>query len=234
LLRASLTVEPQRPIRSYVRREGRITSAQRRALAELWPVYVVDLHRGPVDTVKLFGRNAVTILEIGFGNGEVLANLAAQNPEHNHIGVEVHRPGVGSLLLRLERDGIGNVRVFAMDVQDVMERGIPKSSLDRVLIFFPDPWPKKRHHKRRLIQSEFLSLVVSRLKFGGDIHIATDCEDYARQIMALAAVSTELETINSVDCLSRVSHRPNSKYERRSHSLGHRVWDMRFRRRGAA
>lgn len=227
-----MVAERRRAIRSFVRREGRITLGQRRALAELWPIYGVDQNGDAVHMDELFGRHAPTILEIGCGNGEVLVQMAAKNPQYNYLGVEVYRPGVGSMLLRIDREGIKNARVFAADAQDVLEDQIPAASLDRVLIFFPDPWPKKRHHKRRLIQAKFLTLISTRLQQGGEFHVATDWEDYANHVMELMTAQIVFENVAGNGCFAqRPAYRPPTKYERRGQSLGHPVRDMVFRLR---
>ena len=170
----TLASKPIRSIRSFVRRESRITSAQRRALKDLWPRYGVEAGDAPLEFTRLFGREAPVILEIGFGNGESLASSAAAHPETNYLGIEVHRPGAGSLLRRLATEELDNVRVMLGDAKDILADRIPVASLSAVQLFFPDPWPKKRHHKRRLVQPDFAALVTSRLKPGGDWHLATD------------------------------------------------------------
>jgi len=175
----------QRRIRSFVRREGRMTPAQQRALDELWPRYGVDVAAELLDLDSLFDRKAPRVLEIGFGNGDALLTMARNNPQNDYLGIEVHRPGVGRLLRRLEEEDIRNVRVICADAVDVLEHNIPEDSLAAVHLFFPDPWPKKKHHKRRIMQPSFASLVASKLAASGMLHIATDWEDYAEHMMAV-------------------------------------------------
>ena len=174
-----------RPIRSFVKREGRMTTAQKQAIEQLWPRYGLDLRVGRLDLDTVFGRSAARILEIGFGNGEALLTLAKRHPEFDYIGVEVHRPGVGALLLQADKEGIQNLKVFIADVNEVLYRCIPDDSLDAIHLFFPDPWPKKRHHKRRLINADFVELLRAKLKLGGNIHLATDWHHYAEHMMAV-------------------------------------------------
>jgi len=218
-----------RPIRSYVLRQGRITNAQRRAYAELLPAYGVAFSRTPLDLARLFGRAAPKFLEIGFGMGETTAAIAQAHPENDYLGVEVHAPGVGSLLARIAELHLGNIRIIQHDAVEVLEHMIAPAALDGVHIFFPDPWPKKRHHKRRLIQPPLVSLLVSRMKPGAPVHACTDWEDYARQM--LEAFSAETALRNTVSGYAeRPDTRPQTKFERRGLALGHRVWDLVFRR----
>lgn len=221
-----------RTIRSFVRREGRITGAQRRALEELLPRYGVPEADALLDFATLFGRVAPVHLEIGFGNGEALAAMATAHPQHNYLGIEVHRPGVGSLLRRLDAEGLANVRVLSADAKEVLERRIPDNALDAVCIFFPDPWPKKRHHKRRLVQPAFLTLLHRKLKVGGRLHLATDWEDYAQQMLAVLSAAGALENSAGAERFApRPPERPLTKFERRGQRLGHAVWDLVFQRR---
>ena len=209
-------------------RQGRISNAQRRAHTELLPAYGVPFSPGPVDLDRVFGRAAPKILEIGFGMGETTAAIAQQHPENDYLGVEVHTPGVGSLLARIAELRLANVRVVQHDAVEVLERMIAPASLDCVHLFFPDPWPKKRHHKRRLIQPPFVSLLVSRMKPGALLHACTDWEDYAAQI--LQVLSTEAALANTAaGYADRPATRPQTKFERRGLGLGHRVWDLVFR-----
>lgn len=213
----------RRTVRSFVRREGRMTPGQRRALAALLPRYALDPGGGPIDFAAVYGRRAPVVCEIGFGNGEALAALAARQPERDFLGIEVHRPGVGSLLRRLETDGLANVRVVVADAREVLARRVPDASLDRVHIFFPDPWPKKRHHKRRLIQPEFAALLRDKLAPGGTLHVATDWEDYAAHIDAVLRGTPGLAADPGGP-----PERPLTRYEQRGRRLGHRVYDLRF------
>ncbi len=222
---------PIRAIRSYVRREGRITKAQRRALRELWRRYGVDLAQEPIDFAALFGRRAPVMLEIGFGNGEALCELARTHPQNDYVGIEVYRPGIGSLLLKLETLMLRNVRVICGDADKVFAEHVPAASLDAVYLFFPDPWPKKRHHKRRLIQPDFVARVARRLRPDGCVHIATDWQDYAEHALAVASQTPELEnTAGQHDYVSRPDERLLTRFERRGQALGHQVWDLVFRR----
>jgi len=227
----SESIKPLRAIRSFVRREGRLTGAQARALEDLLPRYGVVAGQTPLDFVALFGRVAPVHLEIGFGNGEALVAMAGTHPENNYLGIEVHRPGVGMLLRALDAGGITNVRILSVDAREVLEQRIPDGSLSAVYIFFPDPWPKKRHHKRRLVQPEFVALVRRKLLVGGSLHLATDWEDYAQQMLAVLSSADGLEnTAPAGQFVSRPPTRPLTRFERRGHRLGHGVWDLVFRR----
>ncbi|MCZ7562987.1 MAG: tRNA (guanosine(46)-N7)-methyltransferase TrmB [Burkholderiales bacterium] len=219
----------ERPIRSYVLRQGRTTAAQARAQRELLPRYGIAYAPRPLDLAGAFGRAAPKILEIGFGMGETTAAVAAAHPENDYLAVEVHGPGVGSLLNRIAARGLANVRVIRHDAVEVLEHMIGPASLDGVHVFFPDPWPKKRHHKRRLIQPAFVRLLAARMKPGAYLHIATDWQDYAEHILAVLAAEPALA--NTVAAFSpRPETRPETKFERRGLALGHRVWDLLFRR----
>lgn len=222
---------PRRPIRSFVRREGRLTRAQSRALSDQWEDYGLDPCRGRLDWNRVFGRRAPVTCEIGFGDGRSLAEMAAAAPERDFVGVEVYRPGVGALLLRLKEQGTGNVRVCMMDAVQFLRDCVAPGSLDGLLIFFPDPWPKKRHHKRRLIQADFVATAAARLGPGGRFHCATDWEDYAGWMMAVLTGCELLENTAGPGRYSeRPAYRPATKYERRGRGLGHETWDLIFRR----
>ena len=226
------TVRMRRPIRSFVRREGRFTDAQRRAFAALLPRYGVPEGDAVVDPAALFGRSAAVHLEIGFGNGATLAAMAAAHPENNYLGIEVHRPGVGTLLRRIEMDGLANIRVACADAVETLHR-IPDAALDAVYIFFPDPWPKKRHHKRRLVQPAFLALVQRKLKPGGVLALATDWEEYAQHMLAMLSASGGFENLAGPGRFApRAAGRPETRFEQRGRQLGHRVRDLAFRRAG--
>jgi tRNA (guanine-N7-)-methyltransferase len=223
--------EHPRSIRSFVIRTGRITAAQERALEDLWPKYGVDLV-SPLDFGGLFGRQAPRVVEIGFGNGDNLARMAAEHPERDYLGIEVHRPGVGRLLLALEELRLTNVRVVCHDAVEVLERYIPPESLAEVLILFPDPWPKKRHHKRRLVQRPFLELVVQRLSPGGVLRMATDWQPYAEEMLAAAQANAHLQNLAADGSyVPRPAERLATRFEKRGTRLGHEVWDLAFRRR---
>jgi tRNA (guanine-N7-)-methyltransferase len=220
----------RRSIRSYVLRQGRTTAAQARACRELLPRWGIPFQPAPLDLERAFGRAAPKVLEIGFGMGETTAAIAAAHPEVDYLCVEVHTPGVGSLLNRIEALGLENVRIIQHDAVEVLERMLPAASLDGAHIFFPDPWPKKRHHKRRLIQPAFTKLLASRVKPGGYVHVATDWEDYALQILETLAGEPALAN-TTAGFAPRPEARPETKFERRGVALGHRVWDVVFRKR---
>jgi len=221
---------PIRPIRSYVLRQGRLTAAQGRAHAELLPRYGIPYTPHPVDFDAAFGRAAPRVLEIGFGMGDTTASIAAQHPDIDYVGVEVHTPGVGSLLKQVAERGLANVRVIQHDAVEVVEHMIAPDSLAGVHIFFPDPWPKKRHHKRRLVQAPFVRLLATRLKPGAGLHVATDWEDYAQQILEVLAAEPLLES-TAPGYAPRPGDRPLTRFENRGLKLGHGVWDIVFRRR---
>lgn len=221
-----------RPIRSYVLRQGRISHAQQRAYDSLLPRFGIPYQANRLDLNQTFGRSAPTVLEIGFGMGESTAQIAQSRPDLNFIGVEVHTPGVGSLLKQIEERGLSNVRVIQHDAVEVLQHMMNESTLAGVHIFFPDPWPKLRHHKRRLIQPDFVRLIASRLQPGGYLHAATDWEAYAEQILATLSQEPLLE--NTADgYAARPDYRPLTKFEQRGLKLGHGVWDIVFRKRAS-
>ena len=220
-----------RSIRSFVIRSGRITEAQRRALAQLWPKYGIEFSPALLDASALYSRDAPRTLEIGFGNGENLAALAQAHPERDFLGVEVHRPGVGRLLRTLESQQLTNVRVVCHDAVEVLAQQIAPQWLQEILIFFPDPWPKKRHHKRRLVQGAFVLLLVERLARDGVLRIATDWHPYALEMLATLAGSAQLRNLAPDGTfVSRPPEREPTRFERRGARLGHEVWDLAFRR----
>jgi len=220
---------PHRPIRSYVLRQGRATGAQRRATAEWLPRFGIAVSREPLDLDHVFGRVAPKILEIGFGMGETTARIAASHTGNDYLCIEVHTPGVGSLLNRIAALGLANVRIVQHDAVEVLEHMIRPAALDGVHVFFPDPWPKKRHHKRRLLQPPFIALLASRMRPGAYLHVATDWEDYATQILeALAAEPLLVNT--AAKYAERPESRPLTKFETRGLKLGHRVRDLLFQR----
>lgn len=223
-----VTPEKRRYVRSFVRREGRITQSQQRALDELLPRYGVALD-GVLDFDAVFGRRAPRTLEIGFGNGASLAKMAGLAPEQDFLGIEVHRPGVGHLLLEIERYTLSNVRVICADAVEILERHIAPGSLDRVLLFFPDPWPKTRHHKRRILQPGFVELIRERLKPGGVFHMATDWRHYAEQMReVMEAAPGFTNSAGPGHYAPKPDYRPETKFERRGLRLGHGVWDLVF------
>ena len=220
-------MQERRAIRSYVLRQGRITNAQRRAHSEHLPVYGVPFVQRLLDLRELFGRDAPKILEIGFGMGETTAAIAQQHPERDYLGVEVHTPGVGSLLARIAELRLSNLRIVQHDAVEVLQHMIGPATLDGVHVFFPDPWPKKRHHKRRLIQPPFAALLASRMKAGALLHACTDWEEYAQRMLeVLTADPTFRNTASGY--AGRPDARPQTKFERRGLDLGHRVWDLVF------
>jgi tRNA (guanine-N7-)-methyltransferase len=218
------------PIRSYVLRAGRVGSGQARALAELGPRYVLPYRGEVLDLGAVFGRDAPRILEIGFGMGEGLAETAAAHPENDYLGIEVHTPGVGALLKQIGERGLDNVRIVQHDAVEVLERMIDPASLAGVHIFFPDPWHKKRHHKRRLIQPPFVAMLAQRIAPGGYLHLATDWEGYAQQMLEVLSAEPSLVNTAQGFC-ERPETRPLTKFEQRGLRLGHGVWDLLFRRR---
>jgi len=221
----------QRKIRSYVRREGRFTPAQRSAFESFWPDFGIDITDEKLDFQSMFGRQSDVFLELGFGDGRVLKEIASRHPENDYIGIEVHRPGVGRLMRELHEEGIQNVRVSSEDGTGVLKDNIPLNSLSGISIFFPDPWHKKKHKKRRLIQQEFTSMAASRLKPGGVLHLATDWQDYAEQMLEVMAAEPLLENCSTDSTYAeRPDSRPLTKYEQRGLRLGHGVWDLVFRR----
>ena len=221
-----------RPVRSFVLRGGRLTGAQKRALDELWPVFGLPGADQLLDFETVFGNTGPVILEIGFGNGEATWRMAQARPEKNFVGVDVHRPGVGHLLLKLEEHGIPNVRVANRDAVEFLQRQVPVASLQGVRIYFPDPWPKKRHHKRRIVQDGFVALLASRLIDGGVLHVATDWAPYAGHVLAVLGHSPEFRNLSpGAGYCQRPEWRPATRYERRGQRLGHRVFDLLFKRR---
>lgn len=220
-----------RSVRSYVMRAGRITEAQQRALTTIWPRYGIEFNFGAVDLDRLFGRHASRTLEIGFGNGEHLLERALASPERDFLGVEVHRPGVGHLLLATAKAELTNLRVIAHDAVDVLQHQIPAASLDEVQLLFPDPWPKARHHKRRIIQPDFADLVASRLRPGGRLHLATDWEPYADEMLQVLNGCGALRNCAAGGgFIEQVMLRNATRFERRGQRLGHRVRELLFSR----
>ncbi len=220
-----------RHIKSFVRREGRSSVTRKRALEKLWPEFGIEADNVLLDFDKLFARQAPCFLEIGFGTGSALINAASRHPENNYLGIEVYRTGIGSLLHYVDELALSNIRVFNNDAIEVLNKQISDQSLDGVYLFFPDPWHKKRHKKRRLVQTEFVQLVVKKLKPGALFHAATDWEDYARQMMAVLSTNPDLINIAGKQRFSpRPASRPITKFEQRGQQLGHGVWDLLFQR----
>jgi tRNA (guanine-N7-)-methyltransferase len=224
--------DTHRPIRSFVMRAGRMTSGQARALEELWPRYGVEYSPDALSLDALFGRRAPRTLEIGFGNGEHLAALAAAHPQRDYFGIEVHRPGMGHLLMLAQTHHLENLRVSAHDAVEVLREQIAPASLDEVLVLFPDPWHKKRHHKRRLIQPPFVELIASRLAPGGVLRLATDWEEYALQMLEVMRNSAQFTNLSPTDdWMPRPDDRAPTRFEKRGARLGHGVCDLAFRKR---
>jgi tRNA (guanine-N7-)-methyltransferase len=228
-----LTTPPKHfRLRSFVRRDGRRTKAQERAHAELWPCYGLQLENGLIDCTRVFGREAPCFLEIGFGSGQSLLALAKAQPCHHFIGVETHKPGIGALFLGIQLGALSNLRVYDGDVVDVLEKCIANASLDGVQIFFPDPWQKRRHHPRRLIQPEFVKLVVEKLKNGGTLHLATDWDDYAKHVMRVVSQEEKLSNLAGLHQFAgRSPYRPVlTKFERRAEREGRRIWEWQLKK----
>ena len=219
-----------RKVRSFVRRPGRMTAAQRRALDELLPRFGVSVAGARLDLAAVFGRDAPRVLDVGFGDGEALVTSAANNPSIDYLGVEVHEPGIGHLLLLLEKAGLTNVRVIARDAADVLPELVPDASLAAVNLFFPDPWPKKRHHKRRLVQTQFVAEIERVLAPNGLLHVATDWADYARHTREVIEAFPGLEAQDAARLAADpLAFRPPTKFERRGRRLGHDVVDLYYR-----
>ena len=220
---------PRRPVRSYVLRQGRLSPAQARALDELAPRYAIPFARAPLDVAAVFGRRADVVLEIGCGMGETTAAIAAAHRDQDFVGIEVHAPGVGAVLNRIAQLGLANLRMIQHDAVEVVDAMIPEGSLAGVHVYFPDPWPKKRHHKRRLLKPDFVHALARRLKPGGYLHVATDWMPYAEEI--LATLSAEpLLTNTAPGYAPRPAWRPLTKFEARGLKLGHEVADLVFRK----
>lgn len=216
-------------MRSFVLRAGRMGPGQARALAELGPRFLLPYREEQLDLDAVFGRAGPKVLEIGFGMGETTARIAAENPHIDYLGIEVHTPGVGALLKRIGELHLSNLRIVQHDALEVVQHMLQAASLDGVHIFFPDPWPKKRHHKRRLVQPAFVQILTTRLKPGGYLHLATDWEDYAKQMLAVLNATTGLSN-TAEGYAPRPHYRPLTKFEQRGLRLGHGVWDLLFRR----
>ncbi|MDN3552426.1 tRNA (guanosine(46)-N7)-methyltransferase TrmB [Halomonas almeriensis] len=223
-------------IKSYVLRAGRMTTAQTRGLEEVWPRLGLTLADGPLDLDAVFGRRAPRVVEVGFGMGASLIEQAEAHPETDYIGIEVHAPGVGKLLDEADKRGLTNLRVYREDALAVLEQCIPAASLTTVQLFFPDPWPKKKHHKRRIVQPAFVELVRTRLEPGGTLHMATDWEAYAEwmaEVMAEAPGYANIAEAETAPYVPRPDYRPLTKFEVRGERLGHGVWDLVHRRADA-
>jgi tRNA (guanine-N7-)-methyltransferase len=219
---------PIRKIRSFIRRQGRITQGQQFALEHFWDKYCLAPTQ-PLDVDQIFGRHAPLCVEIGFGNGECLAKLAAENSDKDYIGIEVHRPGVGHLIIQLEQQGLQNVRIYCHDAIEILTNNLADNSLSAVYLFFADPWPKKRHHKRRIVQTSFVDLLAKKLESGGYFHAATDWENYAEHMLAVLSVDERFSSTSPTNTYcERPTYRPLTKFEQRGLRLGHGVWDLIF------
>ncbi len=230
-VRTATTPSGTTHIRSFVHRRAHITPSQREALDRLLPLWSIPFDRSRLDFERLYGRSAPTILEIGFGMGETTQKIALARPEDNFLGVEVFNAGVGALLKRIDESELTNVRVIQHDAVEVLQEMVPPDSLSGVHIYFPDPWPKKRHHKRRLIQPPLIKLLASRMKPGAYIHLATDWENYAEQMLEVLNGEETLENTAGQGYAPRPDFRPQTKFETRGLRLGHGVWDLIFKRK---
>lgn len=220
-----------RAIRSFVVRAGRMTEGQQRALTDNWPTYGLEMKNGPIDPATLFGDSRPVTLEIGFGMGDSLLEMAKRNPEKGFIGIEVHPPGVGRLLGRAAEEGVTNLRVYCEDAVEVLAQCIPDGSLAGLQLFFPDPWPKKRHHKRRIVQPAFAEAVRQKLSIGGTFHMATDWQPYAEHMMeVMSAAPGYRNQAGEGEYSPQPEWRPVTKFQRRGEKLGHGVWDLIFER----
>tara|TARA_Y100000780_G_scaffold192399_1_gene180622 strand:+ start:188 stop:907 length:720 start_codon:yes stop_codon:yes gene_type:complete len=218
-------------VKSFVKREGRLTKAQTRAIEEFWPTMGIDYQNAELDLSVLFGRTVPVVIEIGFGMGKSLVEMAAAAPEKNFIGIEVHRPGVGACLAEAGEQGLTNLRVMDHDAVEVLKNMIPEGGLSRLQLFFPDPWHKKRHHKRRIVQPEFAALVLTKLQKGGCFHMATDWEPYAEHMAeVMNSTSGYANTAQEGTYVPRPEYRPITKFETRGQKLGHGVWDLIYER----
>lgn len=223
--------EHKRRIRSFVLRTGRMTAGQQRGMDEFWPKWGLTLDQGMINPVEVFEREAPLVLEIGFGMGDSLLEQAKTMSEHNFIGIEVHTPGVGRLMAEAGDAGLTNLRAYEDDAIEILKQCIPDGSLDLLQLFFPDPWHKKRHHKRRIVQAEFAQLVRQKLKVGGRFHMATDWENYAEHMVEVMQQADGYEnTATDGDYVPRPDSRPVTKFEKRGERLGHGVWDIIYRR----
>ncbi|NRA20006.1 MAG: tRNA (guanosine(46)-N7)-methyltransferase TrmB [Oceanospirillaceae bacterium] len=220
-----------RTIRSFVMRAGRTTLGQERALTEIWPIFGLTVADGLIDFEQIFGREAETVLEIGFGMGDSLISMAKAAPQQNFIGIEVHRPGVGRLLSRIGEENLSNIRVYSEDAIDVLANCIPDGELHALQLFFPDPWHKKKHHKRRIVQADFAQVIKLKLAVGGSFHMATDWQNYAEYMMEVMEAAPGFRNIAGSGIFSpQPQWRPVTKFQRRGEKLGHGVWDLIYQR----
>ncbi len=215
----------KRPVRSFVQRTGRMTEGQKRAFAELWKTYGIDFSQTPVDLAAVFGRDVPRTLEIGFGSGTSLVETAARYPEQDFIGIEVHEPGVGRCMLEADQAGLTNLRVICHDAIEVLRDQLPDSSIDTVQLFFPDPWHKKKHHKRRIVQAHFITMLSSKLQSGGSFHVATDWPPYAEHIQEVMQEHQQFQ-----ESQEAIPWRPATRFENRGVKLGHEIWEAVYRK----
>lgn len=221
----------KRTIRSFVKRTGRMTESQQRAMDEHWQDLGLTYEQGSLDLAQVFGREAPLVVEVGFGNGDSLVEMAQNEPEKNFIGIEVHEPGVGRLINNVVSLELTNLRAYCHDAVEVFSDCIPDQSIDRMQLFFPDPWHKKRHHKRRIVQPEFVEMVRRKLKIGGVWHMATDWEHYAEQMLEVMSEAPGYQNVAAEgQYVPRPETRPLTKFEQRGERLGHGVWDLMFER----
>lgn len=226
-----MTESRHRQIRSFVLRQGRLTTAQQNALDNYWQQYGIEFSHSKLDLESIFKRKAPVTLEIGFGNGDSLLEQAVSNPDRDFIGIEVHRPGVGHLLNRINQENVSNLRVIRHDAVEVLNYQLPENSLDRVQLFFPDPWHKKRHHKRRILQNTFVENIRKHLHAGGFFHMATDWEGYAEHMLKVMENSEGfINTAGKKHFVSANGLRPQTKFEQRGQKLGHGVWDLVYKK----
>ncbi|MGV6806581.1 MAG: tRNA (guanosine(46)-N7)-methyltransferase TrmB [bacterium] len=224
----------KKSIRSYVIRAGRMTEGQKAAFERYWPQYGLSLRGGVINPVVTFGTEKPLVLEVGFGMGDSLLQMATQEPDKNFIGIEVHPPGVGRLINEAGQRGIENLRVYMADAIDVIQDCIPEASIARFQLYFPDPWHKKKHHKRRLLQPDFVRLIAGKLQPGGIVHLATDWQNYAEQMLEVMDAAAGFKNLNRSGGYSpKPDFRPETKFERRGEKLGHGVWDLLFQRTSA-
>ena len=222
-------IKSKRTIRSFVLRQGRLTKGQEQALTNLWPLFGIEYHsNSPI----CFDENKPVVLEIGFGMGASLVEMARNAPDKNFLGIEVHKPGVGACLMAIEENQLSNLKVMCHDAVEVLENMIPNHSLDKVQIFFPDPWHKARHNKRRIIQPQFVQLIRQKLKIDGILHLATDWQNYAEHMLEVLNEAEGFENLSATkDYIPRPQDRPITKFEKRGQNLGHGVWDLQFRKK---
>jgi len=229
-----MEIKPQyldKPIRSFVIRRGRMTDGQRASYESHWSEYGLDLNDGQIVPEEIFGRKAPVVVEIGFGMGDSLYEMCTAQPEIDFIGIEVHSPGVGRLMNKAAESNLSNLKVYLADAKDVLDKCIPCNSIDRIQIYFPDPWHKKKHKKRRLVQPDFISHLIPKLSQGGMLHMATDWQDYAEQMFDVMEADSAFENLSEQGGYSeRPVWRPETKFERRGHRLGHGVWDLIYKK----